>query len=161
MTTYRDVKAQIAKLEKQASDLFKKEVEGVVAKVRGLISEYGLNAADLGLTGKARKVVKATRKKTAAAKPAGVPLFVDPASGKTWTGKGKQPNWIVEGLKKGKSKDDYLIAKKAPAPAAATKAAKPVKAGKKAIVARKPAKKPAAKKAAVKAAPAKTAAVKA
>lgn len=170
MTTYRNVKAQIAKLEKQASDLFKKEVEVVVAKVRGLISEYGLTAADLGLTGKGAKVVKATRKKRAvAAKPAGVPLYADSASGKTWTGKGKPPNWIVEGLKKGKSKSDFLIEKAATAPtAAAAKVSKPVtaakvaktpKAAKKPAAASKPAKKVArkvvAKKAAAKTAPAK------
>jgi DNA-binding protein H-NS len=30
----------------------------------------------------------------------------------TWTGKGRQPNWIKEGLESGNSLDDYLIGKK-------------------------------------------------
>ena len=68
MSTYRNVKAQIAKLEKQAADLLKKEVAVVSAKVRGLIEEYGLTAADLGLTGKVSKAVKVQRKGKAAAK---------------------------------------------------------------------------------------------
>jgi DNA-binding protein H-NS len=146
MSTYRNVKAQIAKLEKQASDLFKKEVDQVVARVRALIAEYGLTAADLGLAAKVGKVVKGLRKKSAAAKkPAGIPMYVDPVSGKTWTGKGKQPTFIVEGLKKGKAKSDFLIAKKAAAPAVV---AKPAKAAKKPAAVAKPAKKAAAKPAA-------------
>ncbi len=130
MSTYRNVKAQIAKLEKQAADLLKKEVAVVSAKVRGLIEEYGLTAADLGLTGKVSKAVKVLRKRKAAAKPAGIPIYADPVSAKTWTGKGKQPNWIVEGLKKGKSKADFLIAKAAPAPATPAKVSKPAMAAK-------------------------------
>ena len=173
MTTYRNVKSQIAQLEKQAADLFKKEVTAVLEKVRGLIAEYGLTAADLGFTGKANKAVKATRtKKTAAEKPAGVPMYADPASGKTWTGKGKPPNFIVEGVKSGKSKEDFLISKPATAPTGLAKVSKPVKtakvtkvaktpkAEKKPVAATKPAKK-VASKAAAKKAVAKTAAAKA
>jgi DNA-binding protein H-NS len=140
MSTYRNVKAQIAKLEKQAADLLKKEVAVVIAKVRGLIAEYGLTAADLGLTGKVNKAVKGQSKTTA--KPVGIPMYADPVSGKTWTGKGKQPNWIIEGLKKGKSKADYLISKAATAPVAPAKVSKPVKTAKVAQAA-KAAKKPA------------------
>lgn len=176
MTTYRNVKSQIAQLEKQAADLFKKEVTAVLEKVRGLIAEYGLTAADLGFSGKANKAVKATRtKKTVAPKPAGVPMYADPASGKTWTGKGKPPNFIVEGLKSGKSKDDFLISKPATAPTGPAKVSKPAKTAKTAKVAKvaktpkvekkpaaasKPAKK-VASKAAAKKAVAKTAAAKA
>jgi DNA-binding protein H-NS len=127
MSTYRNVKAQIVKLEKQASDLFKKEVADVIAKARALISEYGLSAADLGLSAKPGKGRKATRKNSATAKPAGIPMYVDPVSGKTWTGKGKQPGWIVDGLKKGKSKVDFLIGKKASTASVAKKAAKVAK----------------------------------
>jgi DNA-binding protein H-NS len=152
MSTYRIVKAQIAKLEKQAADLLKKESTDVIAKVKALIAEYGLSAADLGLTGevakvgKAGKVGKGTGKKSAAAKPAGVPLYADPITAKTWTGKGKQPNWIVEGLKKGKSKADFLISKatSSSVPAQAKKAIKSTKVVK-AVKVEKAAKKPAKK----------------
>lgn len=172
MTTYRNVKAQIAKLEKQASDFFKKEVEVVIEKVRGLISEYGLTAADLGLTGKASKSATTTRKKkSVAAKSVGIPVYADPVSGKTWTGKGKSPNWIVEGLKKGKSKNDFLISKVAAAPVVEAKASKPSKVAKapKATkkqtsapkAAKKVVRKVAAKKVATKAAVAKAVVAKA
>jgi DNA-binding protein H-NS len=161
MSTYRNVKAQIAKLEKQAADLYKKEVAGIAAKVRALIVEYGLTAEHLGFTGKATKAIAKTRKTKVAAKPAGVPKYRDPVSGKTWTGKGKAPGWIHEGLKQGKSKDDFLIGKKSPAIAAsvkkAAKATKTAKATKVTKVAKAPAaaKKPVVKKAAVVAKPVK------
>jgi DNA-binding protein H-NS len=143
MSTYRVVKAQIAKLEKQAADFLKKESTDVIAKIKLLIAEYGLSAADLGLTGKASKAgraAKGTGKKSLTAKPAGVPLYADPASGKTWTGKGKPPNWIVEGLKKGQSKADFLIANAASPTVAspAKKAAKSVKVAKVAKVVKAP-----------------------
>ena len=88
MSSYRDVKAQIAKLEKQAADLFKKEVAEVVAKIKGLMQEYGLSTSDLDLKGKSAKTQRA---KKANFKPAGVPKYRDPATGKTWTGHGKAP----------------------------------------------------------------------
>ncbi len=49
MTTYHDVKAKIAKLEDQARELLKKESAAVIAKIRSLMSEYGLTVQDLGL----------------------------------------------------------------------------------------------------------------
>lgn len=190
MTTYQAVKAQITKLEKQAADLYKKEVAGVVAKIQALMAEYGLTAADLGKKSrapKARKAAAAANKTKAATKTTGTPKYRDPISSKTWTGKGKPPTWMAEAVKKGQSKDDFLIGKKTSAakmpaaktakkkPATAKAAAKtPAKATKttkaqkvtpatkaaKTPVARKPAaKKPAAKKAAA-AKPAKAAARK-
>ncbi len=161
MSTYKNVKAQIAKLEKQASDLYKNEVAVAIEKARGMVAQYGLTAADLGLPGKSAKAVKGPRKGKAAAKPAGIPMYADPVSGKTWTGKGKHPAWIVEGLKKGKSKTDFLIGKPAVAPAAVAKAAKPAKAVKAVKAEKKPAPAPkAAKKVAAKPAVKKVAAKK-
>jgi DNA-binding protein H-NS len=134
MTTYRTVQAQIAKLEKQAADLYKKEVATVVAKIQALMAEYNITPADLSGKGKvvkaskAVKVVATTGKKKSSTKPAGIPKYADPASGKTWTGHGKAPAWIAAGLKKGKKKEDFLIGKAAPAgKPVAKKVVKPVK----------------------------------
>jgi DNA-binding protein H-NS len=133
MTTYHDVKAKIAKLEDQARELLKKESAAVVAKIRRLMSEYGLTVQDLGLG------ITNVGKKMSAMKQPLPPKYQDPVSGKTWNGKGKAPGWIVEATKKG-TRDDFLIGK----------AAKPTvkKAAAKKAVAVKPvaAKKPTAKK---------------
>lgn len=101
MSDYKSIKAQIAKLEKQAEELRQKEIKGVIQKIQGLIQEYGLTAENLGFSTLApAKKLKAGS--TLAAK------YRDPLSGKTWTGRGKPPLWIAEAFKTGK-KDDYLI----------------------------------------------------
>jgi DNA-binding protein H-NS len=164
MSTYRDVKAQINKLEKQAADLLKKEVAEFISKTRTQILEYGLTAADLGLTGKATKPSTKLKSLKTGVKRVGVPKYRDPASGKTWTGKGKAPGWINEGLARGQSKDDFLIGKKSPAKAAAAKKvaklAKPAKTAKvtkatKAVKTLKATKKPLVKKVSAAAKPIK------
>ncbi len=116
MTTYRDMKAQIIKLEKQAADLFKKEVADAISKIKALMNDYGLSIADLGGRTKAGRTT--SLKKASAAK------YRDPVSGKTWTGHGKAPGWIVAAVKAGKSREDFLITK---AKATATKVAPTVK----------------------------------
>ena len=106
MKTYSAIKAEIAKLEKQAQALRKTEVAGVIAKIKEAIVAYALTAADLGL-GRGAKAAR-----TAAAKPSkktstttGVAKYRDPKTGKTWTGRGKPPAWIA-GVK---NRDAYLI----------------------------------------------------
>jgi DNA-binding protein H-NS len=176
MTSYRDMKAQITKLEKQAADLFKKEVTEAISKIKALMDDYGLSIRDLG-----RATGKAPRGK-ASSKPASAPKYRDPVSGKTWTGHGKAPSWLVSAVQAGKSRDDFLIGKpaakakttakaakvaatKAPAKTAASKPASVVKAKAqskpvaKPVPAKKPAAKPAAKPVAAKA-PVKKAAAK-
>ena len=105
MKTYSEIKAEIAKLEKQAEAVRKSEVAGVVAKIKAAIKAYGITAADLGLGRAAAKTVteKKGSKKTNAS--IGVPKYRDPKSGKTWTGRGKPPTWIA-GVK---DRDPYLI----------------------------------------------------
>lgn len=142
MTTYRNVKAQIEKLEKQAADLLKKEIAGVITQIRTLMAEYGLTAADLGLSGKAAKTSGKLRQKKASPKSAVQPKYRDPVSGKTWTGRGRAPAWFADAAKQGKQ-DDLLIAKVS-APSVDKKPAKKTIAK---AVAKPVVKKPAAKKA--------------
>ena len=47
MTTYADVKKQIAQLEKKAADLRKAEVAKVVANIREQMAKYELTIADI------------------------------------------------------------------------------------------------------------------
>lgn len=136
MTTYQSVRAQIAKLEKQAESLRRNELKNVIAKVREVIAQYGLTAADLGLGGarggtKQRGAKKARR----ASAGVGVAKYRDPATGQTWTGHGRPPAWIVAA----KDREAFLIDGAAPA--------KKKPAAKKSAAAKK---KPAAKKAAAK-----------
>lgn len=161
-TTYKDIKRQIADLEKKAADARKAEVAKVIAGMKSQIAEYELTVADL--FGAAHRAGVKAAKSAAPAKAPKPPRYMDPKTGKTWSGMGKAPGWIAAAVKKGK-KEDFLIAKvealraakanaKAAAPAKSAKAnAAPSAAAKKTAAA-----KPAAKGATVKAAVAKKAA---
>lgn len=143
MATLAAIEKQIAALQKTAAAMRKADLSAVAAKVKALIAQHGLSADDLGLAGKAAgkpagKVKPvATRRKSPAAKPAGIPKYQDPASGKTWTGVGKPPAWIAGA----KQREAFLIGAKPSVAAtfattsAATPAAKKPKAGKAAVAA--------------------------
>ena len=122
MTTYADVKKQIAQLEKKAADLRKVEVAKAVANIREQMAKYELTVDDIG-PGKSSKGGKpaARSAKVKVAKPA---KYMDPKSGKTWTGHGKAPGWIAAATKAGR-RDDFLIGKSDQA-----KDAKPVESSK-------------------------------
>jgi DNA-binding protein H-NS len=84
MASYKDLQSQIEKLQKQAEQARDKEVASVVAQIRGMMTDYGIQASDLGLT---------ARRKRKSGTPA-VPKFQNPQTGETWTGRGRAPKWI-------------------------------------------------------------------
>ncbi len=103
------IQKQIAALEAQAESIRKKEVGGVIARIKDAIAHYGLTAADLGLSGRASKAPKAAkpakpgRKKSA---KTGVIKYRD--GDNTWTGHGRRPQWFVAALASGKTAEDLL-----------------------------------------------------
>lgn len=109
--TLAQIQKQIATLEAQAEAIKKKEVGGIIARIKEAIAHYGLTAADLGLSGKAPKAAKAAkpgrkpgRKK---AGKSGVIKYRDDA-GNSWTGHGRRPQWFVAALASGKKAEDLL-----------------------------------------------------
>jgi len=123
MKTYQSVRAQIAKLEKEAEALRRHELKNVIAQVRQVVAEYGLTAADLGLSG-GRGAARGGKARRASA---GEAKYRDPATGQTWTGRGRPPAWIAGA----KDRDAFLIGAPAAQPRAAKKAAAKKAAGKK------------------------------
>ena len=162
------IRKQIAALEKRASELMRAENKKVIDRVKALIEKHQITAEDLGFASAGSRVAKSAD--DGAAKPArktrgakrvvarkkgatvGVPMYRDPKSGKTWTGRGKPPNWIA----KAKDRSAFLISNGAAAGAAAAESAaapakgRKLKAGKKAAAqkttAKRAAKVPAAPK---------------
>src|SRR5690349_12206636 len=68
MKSYADIKAQIARLEKEADAALKQERAGVISRIREAIDVYGFTAQDLGFGGSARSKGKrraASNRKTA------------------------------------------------------------------------------------------------
>ena len=123
MATSRNIKQQLADLEKKAAEL--RKIQGkIISDIKAQIAKYDLTPEDLfpSLSASVPDVsapviteppkAVASRKKTPAArvaKTASVPKYMDPKTKKTWNGHGKAPSWIVAASKKGK-RDDFLIA---------------------------------------------------
>lgn len=122
--TYDQIQAQIRKLQREADALKAKEAPGVIARIKGAISHYGLTPEDLfGKTAapaqrqpaarKAAKPGKATKpaKTAQAPKPpkAASPVKYQDEAGHQWSGVGKRPNWFKDAIAAGKTADDLLV----------------------------------------------------
>ena len=108
MLTYRQLKQQIAELEKKADIAMKEEARKVIAVIKQQIAEFRLTAADLGL-----EIARRAGAKTAKGRKLVLtPKYREPATGMTWNGHGKRPGWVVAEQTKGK-RDELAIAKPA------------------------------------------------
>ena len=119
ITSYKTLKAEIAKLDKQAEGVCKNELKSLVAQVKQTIREHGLTARDLGLM--TRAATSSGQAKTGRVRQPGLLKYMDPKTRNTWTDHGKPPGWTVNA----KNRDAFLID---PAPTSA-RAASMKKAG--------------------------------
>ncbi|MDR0215532.1 MAG: H-NS histone family protein [Comamonas sp.] len=95
-TDYKTLLQQKAHLEAQIAEALKTEKSGAIAQVRTIIEQYGLTEADVFPSSKA--------KAGGGFRVVGIPKYRDPATGATWTGRGKQPRWI-----EGKDRTPFAI----------------------------------------------------
>ena len=110
MTTYQELLAQKAALDKQALELDrqlqyarKAERAGVIDHIKQLLAANGLTVADLGL-----KVGVANRSSAAAGSKV-APKYRNADTGETWSGRGLQPKWIKAALAAGKTLDQLKV----------------------------------------------------
>jgi DNA-binding protein H-NS len=119
MSTYVQIIAEIEELKKQAEKTRKEEVSSAVKTIKKQIADYGITAEDLGLSAsapgkrgrKAKGPAKANSKPRAKRATAGIkvaPKYRDEA-GNTWTGRGKQPKWVVSAIAMGRTLESLLI----------------------------------------------------
>jgi len=85
---YEELKAKAAEILAQAEQIKAEERQKTIDTVRVMIATYGITAKDLGLdkSPKAKSGPKPGNKVS--------PKYRDPASGATWSGRGKTPRWI-------------------------------------------------------------------
>ncbi|PXW17671.1 H-NS histone family protein [Paraburkholderia caballeronis] len=97
MPTYKELKVQIASLAAQAEAARTAEINAIVRAIRATIAEYGLTEKDIfgGRRGRPKK----KKAQTVA------PKYLDPATGATWSGRGRAPRWIANAA----SRDQFLI----------------------------------------------------
>ena len=112
-----DLLAQKAALEKQIADFQKEKRGDAIAKVKAMMAEYGLTAADIAGAKVAAKApapaaaapAAAAAKKSKAAGKKVAAKYRNPATGDTWSGRGLKPKWLVAAMATGKSLADFTI----------------------------------------------------
>jgi DNA-binding protein H-NS len=101
MTTYKELLQQRAQLDQQISEARQRENAAALTQVRTLVADFGLTPEDVFPTGKTR--APKGEGKVAGARVA--PKYRNPATGDTWTGRGKPPRWIQD-----QDRNQFLIA---------------------------------------------------
>ena len=97
MSTYKELLEKKAALDAEIEAARKEEIGAAVSMVRELIAEFDLTERDI--FGGSRSSASSLKvKKPVAAK------YRNPATGETWTGRGKAPKWID-----GQERNQYLI----------------------------------------------------
>lgn len=94
MSTYAEIQAQIAELERRAQEARATELAGAIAQISEIMATYGLSLEDL-------RGIKSKSSKTRQSVPA---KYRNAATGETWTGRGRAPLWL-----KGNNREDFLI----------------------------------------------------
>lgn len=100
MSDLNQLLAQKADLERKIEAAQKQARTEAVAKVRALMTEYGLSVADLNAKGPARKTAGGNK---VAAK------YRNSATGETWSGRGLQPKWLKAALASGRKIEDFTL----------------------------------------------------
>ncbi|WP_081085067.1 H-NS histone family protein [Burkholderia territorii] len=83
-TGYLALIAQLEALDAQISAAREAEREAAIGQIKALMKEFDLSALDLE-----EKVHKRKSRRMST-----VPKYRDPVTGKTWSGKGRQPAWL-------------------------------------------------------------------
>ena len=96
--SYKELLQQREALEQAIAQARQNEISSAVSKIRELVAEYGLTAQDVFPGRGAKSVANKSASKVAA-------KYRDPATGQTWTGRGKAPKWID-----GKDRTPFVIA---------------------------------------------------
>jgi DNA-binding protein H-NS len=97
MSSYKELLAQREKLEKQIEEAKAKDYAEVLNEIKQKMADYGITLAELG--GGRGKLGTGGRPRAGVA-----PKYRDPASGSTWSGRGKPPRWIA-----GQDREQFLI----------------------------------------------------
>lgn len=94
--SYKELLREREALELKIKEAREKELAEAITRVRALIDEYELTQQDVF------PPARAARSASAGTKVA--PKYRDPATGQTWTGRGKPPRWI-----QGQDREQFAI----------------------------------------------------
>ncbi|MBR8181757.1 H-NS family nucleoid-associated regulatory protein [Burkholderia ambifaria] len=96
MATYRQLTAQLEKLQQKIDKEREKAIADAIAAIRAKIEEFDITAEELGFLPMGA---------ASAAKPKRPlpPKYLNPKTGETWSGRGRAPAWL------GKNRARFLI----------------------------------------------------
>ena len=77
---------------------------GAVATVKALLSDYGISGLELGFAVQAKEP-----RKPRPPRGSGAPKYRDIATGNTWVGRGKRPQWLTAALAQGRTLQSFEI----------------------------------------------------
>lgn len=104
MSTLQDLLSQRADIEKQIANMQLEARVATITKVKAMMAEFGLTAADI--SGK----TSSPRAPAAVKAPSKVPAkYRNNATGDTWTGRGLQPKWLKAALADGAKIEEFTI----------------------------------------------------
>ena len=101
MASLQELIAQKEALERQIELAKKQDRSEAIAKIRTLMSEYGLSVSDLS-TKNAPKARGGTGNKVAA-------KYRNKATGDSWSGRGLQPKWLKAALSAGRKIEEFAV----------------------------------------------------
>lgn len=101
MASLQELIAQKEALERQIDETRHKDRSDAISKVRTLMEEYGLSAADVSGKGSAKP--RAGKGNKVAAK------YRNAATGDSWSGRGLQPKWLKAALASGRKLGEFAV----------------------------------------------------
>lgn len=96
MATYRQLTAQLERLQQKIDKEREKAIADAIAAIRAKIVEFDITAEELGF----RPISAAAAAKPKRPLP---PKYLNPKTGETWSGRGRAPAWL------GKNRARFLI----------------------------------------------------
>ncbi|HEX2541244.1 MAG TPA: H-NS histone family protein [Caldimonas sp.] len=106
MATLQELMAQKEALERQIDQTRNQARSDAIEKIRAMMAEYGLTAADLGGKGSG-KVARKTKAAGGGGKVAA--KYRNASTGETWSGRGLQPRWLKAALASGRKLSDFAV----------------------------------------------------
>ena len=95
MSNYQELLKQREELEAKIREARQSELKDAIAQVRQLVAQFELTPEDVFAGG--RRAGRGSGTKVA-------PKYRNPATGETWTGRGKAPKWIAD-----QDREQFLI----------------------------------------------------
>jgi DNA-binding protein H-NS len=106
--TYSQLMKQIDSLQREAQEIKRKEMDGVVGRIKEAIRAYGLTAADLGLSVRGPRAAAGRKPGRKSSKSTRSAKYRDDA-GNVWGGRGPRPAWLRNALAAGKQLSDFAV----------------------------------------------------